>query len=377
MTCTASRRLLPFLAATLLAAAACSDSIGPVVRHAPKGVAVLNGSGQTGITLADSIGAGATFLPFTGQFDGAAFAIERDTALATSSALAGDLLWVADLGAAHVQTFQMPAASDPSAASFLHGVGGVSFGVTLRAAGSLALVSQPNAATPTVRVVSAGRCPTDVFDYAGSFFVADANADCANFSADGVARLIRFSSDGAAHDTIGLATGAVGTSATVVVSGRYAYVATDGDADFSTFPYTFRSPGVVTKVDMTEKQVVGSVALPVPSYGATMHLGADGKLYVVAYTATDASRQDVFAIAPATMTFTGPRATDSDALDLRITGTTSPSCTVATADALGRIYCVTVDYGSAGASTLYVFNADGSLLRQFAVGQYAVDLALR
>lgn len=373
------------LATSLLAtvvgfAAACSDSTAPRGPLPPNGVVILNGSGQTGLTLAGNSGTATTHIAFNGSFDGAAVVVERDSALATSSALAGDLLWITDLRTGVVKSVQMPARSDPAGAAFLHGAGGLAYGVALRGLRALALVLPPAGAVQSVQIVpSAGRCPTDVFEHGGDIYVVDANADCTNFVADGVARLIRFTPDGVAHDTIGLAAGSVSTAAGAVVGGDFAYVATGGDADFSigAGPAVFTRPGVVTKVNLVTKRVVGSVALPAGTYGAVLHLGADGRLYVTAYADPSFARQDVFAIDAGTLAFTGPRAAGQQRLDLRITDETGLSCSAATADALGRIYCVAVDYSSAGGTTLFVFGADGRVQRTLGVGQYGVDVALR
>ncbi|HET7456310.1 MAG TPA: hypothetical protein VFJ74_01575 [Gemmatimonadaceae bacterium] len=375
------RSVRALAACAALVAAACSDAAtaprGPVP---PKGVVVLNGSAVTGVTVVDTAGASSAHIDFDDSFDGGGFVVERDSVLSTSSAFGGDKLWVADLGAGTAKSFQMPAGSDPSNANFLHGVGGAAFGVTLRATGALVLVSLPSSGTGVLDVIAnAARCPTDVFAYSNNFWVVDANADCANFAADGVARLIRFAVDGSPVDTLALAAGAISTSASAVVSEGFAYVATGGDADFSGYPAppTFVRPGVVTKVDLSARQVVGSIALPAGTYGATMHLGADGRLYVAAYHDNTFARQDVYAIDPASMSFTGPRASGKSYLDLRSSSDAPLSVGATTADALGRIYSVVVDYASAGASKVYVFDATGKFLRALPAGQYAVDVALR
>ena len=123
--------------------------------------------------------------------------------------------------------------------------------------------------------------------------------------------------------------------------------------------------------------MVGSLALPAGTYGASMHLGADGRLYVAAYHDNTFARQDVYAIDPSSMTFTGPRATGQQYLDLRFSSDTPLSLGATTADALGRIYSVVVDYASAGVSKVYVFDATGKFVRALPAGQYAVDVALR
>ena len=165
----------------------------------------------------------------------------------------------------------------------------------------------------------------------------------------------------------------------IVVVGDTAWVATSGEADYSQDPVTqFTVPGMVTKVNLATRTVLGSRALPSGTYGAGLEMGGDGLLYVTAYTSTDFSTQDVFVVDPRTLAFTGMRRTGGESLDLRKAGGTArPACVSAAADAQGNVYCVEVNYGAAGASTVYVFGADGLERRHFAAGQYAADIALR
>src|SRR5215212_8062043 len=107
------------VAGLVVLAGACSDSTGPRGPLPPKGVVVLNAVDVTGLTLADPSGGAKSFIAFGDNFDGGGMVVERDTVLSTSSALKGDLLWVADLRSGAVKTIQMPSGSDPSNAAFL------------------------------------------------------------------------------------------------------------------------------------------------------------------------------------------------------------------------------------------------------------------
>src|SRR5215212_6423727 len=90
---------LPLLAAASLVLTACRDD--PVSAEAtPERVVVLNGIGQTGVTLGSSTT--PRLLRFD-PFDGATMTVERDTALSAASAFSGDLVFVADLRTATVQ----------------------------------------------------------------------------------------------------------------------------------------------------------------------------------------------------------------------------------------------------------------------------------
>jgi hypothetical protein len=206
----------------------------------------------------------------------------------------------------------------------------------------------------------------------------DANAACrTTYAVQGAARLIRVA--GAARDTIALDPAARGSSGSIAIAGDTAWVATSGEADFSRYPNTqFTTPGRVTKVNLATGAVIESHGLPVGTYGAGMKRGADGRFYLTAYLRTDFSKQAVYVIDPGSLDFVGSSSGENGSFDLRKAADNAPaSCAAATADAQGSIYCVEVDYGSAGASTLYVFGPDGAERRHFAVGQYAADIDIR
>lgn len=366
------QRLASFLPAALLAiAAACdSDSTGPGGDAPAGGIVVLNGFGQPGVTLLADTGTASTRIDFGDDFDGAVFNVANDTAVATSSSFGGDKLFVADLGAGTVETLQLPGGSNPAGAAFVSGE--ARFAVALRNTGQIALVRRTGTGTAALTLLDdAGLCPTDVVEFGGSLYSADANAACAagTFASQGPARLIRVSRTGAEGDTIDLP-GATGSSATVVVLGSFAYVAVSGEADFSGTP-TFVASGTVTKVDLVTGQVAGSVRLPEGTYGAAMRAGADGKLYLAAYTATDFQSRGIFVVTPSSLAMAGGAA----GIPLRRTGGALANCGAATADAAGNVYCVEDD--ESGNSTLLVFDASGDQVRAVPAGTGAVDVALR
>jgi hypothetical protein len=192
----------------------------------------------------------------------------------------------------------------------------------------------------------------------------------------GPARLIRLA--GAARDTLPLPATARGSAGAIVVVADTAWVATSGEADFSNYPNTaFTVAGRLTKVNLATRTVIASRGLPAGTYGAGMKRGADGRFYLTAYTSTDFSTQDVFAIDAGSLEFAGTRIPGGQSLHLRKAQDARPVCAAATADAAGVVYCVEVDYGAAGASTVFVFGPAGAERRHFAAGQYAADIDIR
>lgn len=371
-------RILPLgVAAALIAAfaAACSDSpTGLTGPTPPRGVVVLNGFGQQGVTLVGDTGTTSTRLDFGAAFDGGGLAVARDTALSTSSKARGDQLYVADLVAGTVTRVQMPAGSNPGGADFTGGLGNASVAVTLRDTRALALVRTGASPSVAATIANVGRCPYDVAVQGGAFWVLDANLDCeGSYNPQGDSRLVRLSPDGTQRDTIVL-TG-VRNASSIVVAGGSAFVSSGGTADFSNWPsVTFTAPSSVTKVDLATRRVVSTRVLAPTSNGGGVRLGLDGRLYGSAYTSTDYATREVFAL-DQELNFVGTRATGRNSLALRLANGTAPACAGVTADALGRVYCPVNGAGSA--ATLHVFDATGTLLRSVPVGQGAVDVALR
>jgi hypothetical protein len=212
----------------------------------------------------------------------------------------------------------------------------------------------------------------------GAVWVLDANLNCDQraYVVQGDSRLIRLipSATGTgARDTLVLAGVRNATSMTVV--GNTAFVSSPGVADFSRFPATtFNQPGSITQVDLAARRVVRTVSLPTGSYGAGTRLGADGLLYVTAYTNTNFSAQDVFAF-DQSLAIAGARSATRQSLALTLANGSAPVCGAATADARGRVYCASNGAGSA--ATVYVFEANGTLVRAVPAGQGAVAIALR
>jgi hypothetical protein len=376
------RALRPFSLGLLAVAAACSDSTGPSGPRPPRGIVVLNASQAQGVTLLDTTGTQSSFLSFGyPQYDGGAITLEDDTVVTTTSKGGGDQLIITDLRAGTVLRVQLPTGSNPGGAIRDGRASGdpAGFLVALRDSSAVAsVVVGANGSRSVTTHANAGLCPVDVANHNNVIWSLDANASCrSTYAVQGPARLVRIL--GTARDTVVLPTLARGSSGSITVVGDTAFVATSGEADFSNFPNTqFTVPGMIVKVNLATRTILGSRALPAGTYGAGLELGGDGRLYVTAYTATDFSTRDVFAIDPRTLAFTGTRRAGGESLDLRKAGTaTRPACTAAAVDAAGILYCVEVDFAAAGASTVYVFDRTGAELRRLNAGQYAADIALR
>jgi len=374
----ALRRRLAVGAVCLASLSACGDDgVLNTTPQPPKGIVVLDGFVQPGLTLLADTGNSTsriTFGPST-EFDGSGFTLERDTVLAVSSRGAGDLLYVADLRAGTMRRLQMPAVSNPSRARLLRGTGGQTLiGVALRDSNSVALVSFSGVGAPAIsRLTQAGTCPTDLFQYDNATWVVDANANCrTNYAVQGDVRLIRIPSSGTSRDTITIP-GMRGSGAGVVVSGDVAYVSAGGDANFSAFPYTLVTTGRLAKVDLRTRQVVAQRAMPAASYGASTSLGGDGHLYVSLYEDLNTFRSRILKVRVSDLSFVTTSAVPW--LALTDTNGADVDCGSATADATGRTHCIV--NGAASATTLLVFDASGREVRRVAAGQGGVDLALR
>ena len=142
------------LAVGVVAISACgTDNPVDVTPQPPKGIVVLDGFIQPGLTLLSDTGAQSARIIFgaTTEFDAGGFSLVRDTVLSVSSRAAGDLLYVADIASRAVRRIQLPPASNPSRARLLVGSGGQSLiGVALRDSASVALVSVRGTAVPTI-----------------------------------------------------------------------------------------------------------------------------------------------------------------------------------------------------------------------------------
>lgn len=359
------------------AVAACSgEAITNATPTAPRGVVVLDGFIQPGLTFVGDTGTATTYLALgtSTEFDAGGFTIERDTVLAVSSRGAGDLLYITDVGTRTVRRVQMPPKSNPGKARLLRGNNGSTLiGVALRDSNAIALVSITGTAAPVItRIANAGACPTDVFQYDNATWVLDANSNCkANYAVQGDARLIRIPATGA-RDTIPLA-GARASSVSAIVINDVAYVSAGGDALFASFPYTLVSSGSITKVDLRTRRVTAQRGMPTGTYGASTKLGRDGFLYVSLYENLATFKNQVLKVRTDDLAFTGGAGTPF--LSLKSAAGADITCGSAQADALGRLHCLVNGAGSA--TSLLVFNTAGVEIRRVASGQGGVDLALR
>ena len=356
---------------------ACSEnSIIDPVPSAPRGIVVLDGFVQPGLTFLGDTGTASTKVAFgpSTEFDAGGFTMERDTVLAVSSRGAGDLLYITDVRTGSVRRVQMPARSNPGKARLLRGSNGATLiGVALRDSGSIALVSINGGATPTItRIANAGTCPTDFFQFDNATWVVDANANCrANYAVLGDARLIRIPNSGTARDTIALS-GARSSGVSALVIGAVAYISAGGDADFAAFPYTLKTSGTITRFDLVNRRVLLQRALPAGTYGASTKLGQDGLLYVSLYENLASFRNRTLKLRPSDLTDVGPGA---PYLTLTTAAGADVPCGSAVADALGRVHCLVS--GAASATSLVVFSPAGVEIRRVAAGQGGVDLAIR
>lgn len=364
------------LSLSLLGACSGDDLVNPGP-SGPKGIIVLDGFIQPGLTLLGDTGSTSsriTFGPPT-EFDAGAFTLERDTVLAVSSRGAGDLLYIADVRAGTVRRVQMPARSNPGRARLLRGSNGATLvAVALRDSGSIAMVSITGSGAPVItRILDVATCPTDVFQYDNATWVVDANTNCkVDYAVLGNARLIRIPNTGTTRDTIALP-GARSSSVGATLVDDVAFLAAGGDANFVTFPYTLVSSGTITKVDLRNRRVLLQRAMPSGTYGATTKLGLDGFLYVSLYEniATFANR--TLKLRTDDLSFVASGSTQY--LPLVTAAGASVPCAGTTADALGRVHCIVNGTGSV--TSLVVFNPSGIEIRRVPAGQGGVDLALR
>lgn len=371
------RRVITLALSCSFVLAGCGDDgVLNSTPQPPKGIVVLDGYIQPGLTLLADTGSASARITFgpTTEFDAGGFTLRNDTVLAVSSRGAGDLLYIADVRTGSMRRLQMPARSNPGSARLLVGANGQALvGVALRDSGSVALVSvSRNGSSTSTRLGNAGRCPTDLLQYGNAVWVVDANSDCrTNYAELGDVRLIRIPNDGSARDTITIP-GMRGSGASIVASGDVAYVSAGGQADFGAFPYTLLTSGSVARIDLVNRRVLTQRAMPASSYGASTSLGADGFLYVSLYQDLDAFQDRVIKLT-ADLTIVGAAA--EPWLGLQDGSGQPVTCGNATADALGRVHCLITGAGSA--TSLLVFDPAGREIRRVAAGQGGVDLALR
>jgi hypothetical protein len=376
---TVRRYALAASAAVLLAAlAACGDDgINNTTPQPPRGIIVLDGFIQPGLTFLGDTGTASTKLTLapTSEFDAGGFTLLRDTVLTVSSRGAGDLLYVTDVRTATTRRIQLPTRSNPSRARLLSGTGGQALiGAALRDSSSVALVSFAGTGTATsTRITNAGTCPTDLFQFENATWIVDANANCkVNYAVQGDVRLIRVPNTGTTRDTIVLP-GLRGSDASALVDGDVGYISAGGDASFASFPYTLIATGGITKVDLRGKRVLLSKKMPANSYGAGVKLGLDGFLYVSLYQDLTSFTNRIVKVRPTDLSFVSSASADW----LTLTGTTGTpvTCGSGQADALGRLHCI--QNGTGSVTSLLVFSPAGTEVRRVAANQGGVDLAIR
>ena len=370
--------------AAVLTTACAGDATTATTPQPPRGIVVLDGFIQPGLTLLADTGTTSTRLAFgpTTEFDGSGIVLSRDTVLAVSSRAAGDLLFLADLRASVVRKLQLPPRSNPARARLLQGTGGQALiAAALRDSQSIALLTVTGSTVgSSTRITNAGSCPTDLFTYDNATWIVDANSACrTTYTVQGDVRLIRVPTTGTTRDTITL-TGVRGSAAAATVTGDVAYISAGGDADFSRFPYTLRTTGSVAKVDLRGKRVQVTRAMPAGSYGASVRLGLDGFLYASLYENLSTFANRIVKLRADDLTFVSTPGAPTPAPDAPwlslVGGTGAPvTCGSAQADALGRVHCLVNGTGSV--TSLVVFSPSGTEIRRVPAGQGGTDLALR
>ena len=358
--------------------AACgSDNPTVITPQPPRGIVVLDGFIQPGLTFLGDTGTATTKLalaPAT-EFDAGGFTLERDTVLAVSSRGAGDLLYIADVRTSTFRRIQLPTRSNPSRARLFRGSNGQTLiAAALRDSSAIALVSVVGSGTPTItRIGNAGLCPTDMFVYDNATWVVDANSNCrSNYAVQGDVRLIRIPNTGSTRDTI-VMTGMRGSGASAIVLGDVAFISAGGDASFASFPYTLLNSGSIAKVDLRNRRVQSTRVMPSGSYGASTKLGLDGFLYVSLYENLSAFAGRIVKVRTDDLSFVSNGT--SGFLDLRTAAGDAVNCGSGQADALGRVHCLVNGTGSA--TSLVVFTPGFVETRRVSAGQGGVDLAIR
>lgn len=373
---TAVRAMLSVSSLGVLAACG-SDGVLDTTPQPPRGIIVLDGFIQPGLTFLGDTGSASTKLPLgpSTEFDAGGFTLLRDTVLTVSSRAAGDLLYVTDVRASVTRRVQLPARSNPSRARLLAGTAGQTLiGAALRDSGSIALVSFTGAGPISIgRIANAGVCPTDLFQFDNATWIVDANANCrTNYAVQGDVRLIRVPTAGSVRDTIVLA-GLRGSGASAIVDGDVAYISAGGDASFASFPFTLLATGRIAKVDLRGKRVLASKAMPANSYGAGTKLGLDGFLYVSLYQDLATFTDRIIKVRPSDLSFVA--SATSEWLALSGANGAAVTCGSGQADAFGRLHCI--QNGTGSTTSLVVFSPTGSEVRRVPANQGGVDLAIR
>jgi hypothetical protein len=366
------------LGTAMLSLGACNGEGGVApTPQPPRGIIVLDGFIQPGLTFVGDTGTATARLAFgpPTEFDAGGFSLLRDTVLAVSSRGAGDLLYIADVRSASFRRVQLPARSNPSRARLFRGSNGQTrTAAALRDSSAVAIVTVQGAGVPTItRIADAGVCPTDMFEYDNATWVVDANSNCrVNYAIQGDVRLIRIPNSGTVRDTIVL-TGVRGSGASAIVNGDVAYVSAGGDANFSTTPFTLVSSGSLARVDLRNRRVQVTRTMPAGTWGGNAKLGLDGFLYVTVSENLTTFASRILKLRADDLSFVPNGSTTW--LDLRNAAGAEVRCSSGIADALGRLHCI--QNGTGSVTSLIVFNGSYVETRRVTAGQGGVDMSIR
>ncbi len=360
----------------LLVTGACKDtSLNPLPFTPNKGTVVLNGFGQTGVTLVPDTGTvSGGFISLPASFDGAFERIARDTVLTTASKFGGDILYVIDVNAGTKKAIQLPAASNPGSASLILGRPEANIAVALRDSQAVAFITNLGNATPTVTLRrNIGQCPVDVAQFDTELYVLDANQNCrTDFSTVGPSRLLRLRFASNVIDTIPLGATVIGAS-NMSTQGSSLYIAGFGQVNFVTGVVS--QSGTIAKYDMDSKLLSGVGSMPAGSFGTVLTPGRDGLVYASVYANATTFPGRVVRVDTTALVSVGPFLPSGNFALLTAPDSTPANCVAVGVDTRGRIYCPVV--GAASASKLYVYNANLLLIRNISVGQGAVAVQAR
>ncbi|MGH7664945.1 MAG: hypothetical protein ACRENI_11720 [Gemmatimonadaceae bacterium] len=365
-------RILSFLAVLVLSG--CLDTELTLPELPPFATAfVLNGTGNKGITIVPDSGNETRHISFGDAFDGAVFTGYSGTILATSSRDGGDQLFVADINTETVETFQLPAGSNPAGATpvltLFPGAPQRSVAVALRDSQAIALVDISASADPDNVTLfhGAGQCPVDVLVSTSSLYSLDANQSCrTTYDYLGPSRIISISPDGDAADTLSLGDDVFGAQR---LFANFPFVLVFASGDFAGRPAT------VTLANVLTDEILETLSFPAGVYGVNLRGGLDGLFYATAFEPTqfEPFSPRVYAIDASRMVFAGLRVTGEDFLALTKEDASAPLCSAATADGRGQVYCV--ENGSV-LSNVIIFDPEGNEIRRVPSGSLAFDIQL-
>jgi hypothetical protein len=368
------RRLFALLLA-LGPLTACKDPSLAALPFTPnKGTVVLNGFGTQGMTLVPDTGTTTSFISLPATFDGAGMRVARDTALTTSSKGGGDQLYVVDLATGAKKAIQLPAASNPGGATLVVGQSTANIAVALRDSQAVAFITNLGSATPTVTLRrNVGTCPVDVVQFDVELYVLDANQNCrTDFSIVGPSRLLRLRFANSVIDTIPIGSTTFAATGMVQV-GSAIYIGAFGNVNFGTGVVT--NPGMLVKYDMDTRNILATATMPQNSFGTIPAPGRDGNVYAFVYNDASTFQGRVVRMDSTSLGTVAPYLPGTSFARLLAPDSTSANCAAVAVDTRGRLYCPVV--GAAGASKMYVYNANYLLIRNLNVGQGAVAVQAR